>query len=32
VFKGWWEGKRKSKSPKCNFTTDDEGIGTVDGE
>eukprot|EP01047_Picozoa_sp_COSAG01_P050592 COSAG01_NODE_5128_length_4469_cov_4.067506_1_plen_90_part_00 len=25
------EGKRKSKSPKCNFTTDDGGIGTVDG-
>ena len=23
--------KRKSKSPKCNFTTDDGGIGTVDG-
>ena len=23
--------KIKSKSPKCNFTTDDGGIGTVDG-
>ena len=23
--------KRKSKSPKCNFTTPDGGIGTVDG-
>ena len=23
--------KRKSKSPKCNFTTADGGIGTVDG-
>eukprot|EP01047_Picozoa_sp_COSAG01_P002161 COSAG01_NODE_55_length_31115_cov_105.202533_18_plen_200_part_00 len=26
MFKGWWEGKRKSKSPKCNFTTADGGI------
>ena len=31
VFKGWWEGKRKPQSPKCNFPTDDGGIGTVDG-
>ena len=31
MFKGWWEGKRKPKSPKCNTTTDYGGIGTVDG-
>ena len=31
VFKGWWEGKRKPQSPKCNFPADDGGIGTIDG-
>ena len=25
MFKGWWEGKNKSKSPKCNFTTEVSG-------
>ena len=26
VFKGWWEGKRKPQSPKCNFPADDGGM------